>query len=52
MLVPKETVPPAGMVTSLAGEVIVPVGGDVVYGESWMNRAFDGTPSLSSRNSM
>ena len=52
MVVPKATEPPAGIVTSEAGDVIAPDGGVVVYGESWMNCAFDGTPALSSRNSM
>ena len=48
----KKTDPPAGMVTSAGGDAITPTGGAVAYGESWMNRAIDGTPALSSRNSM
>ena len=48
----KETEPPAGMVTSKLGDAIAPRGGDVAEGVSWMNRAFDGTPALSSRKSM
>jgi hypothetical protein len=53
VLVPlKETEPPAWMVTLPAGDVIVPAGGDVEYGDSWMNCALDGTPALSSKNSM
>ena len=51
-VVPKETIPPAGIVVSKFGDVIAPSGGVVVYGESWMNSATDGTPVLSSRNSM
>ena len=49
---PKETDPPAVMVTSEAGEVIAPLGGVVSYGDSCTKRATDGTPALSSRNSM
>jgi hypothetical protein len=52
LLVLKETDPPAGTVTSEAGDVISPTGGEVAWSESWMNCAFDGTPALSSRNSM
>jgi hypothetical protein len=52
VLVPNATEPPAGIVTSDAGVVMTPDGCVVVYGESWMNSAFDGTPALSSRNSM
>jgi hypothetical protein len=51
-VVPKETVLPAGIVISGVGEVIAPSGGVVVYGESWMNCATDGTPALSSRNNI
>ena len=47
----KTTDPPAGMVTSETGDAIAPDGGDVLWAEA-MNCAFDGTPSLSSRNSM
>jgi hypothetical protein len=52
VLVPKLTDPPAGMVTSLSGDVMVPSGGGPAYGESWTNCALDGTPALSRRNSM
>ena len=52
LLVPKATAPPEGIVTSEVGELIVPEGADVVYGVSWMTAAFEGTPALSSRNSM
>ena len=52
LLVLKATAPPARIVTSELGELIVPVGAVVVYGVSWMNAAFEGTPALSSRNSM
>ena len=48
----KETMLPAGIVMSEVGDVIAPLGGVVAYGESWMNCATDGTPVLSSRNSM
>jgi hypothetical protein len=48
----KETESPAEIVTSEAGELIVPRGGDVVYGEICRNCATEGTPELSSRNSM
>ena len=51
-VVPKETVPPAGIVTSEIGDVIAPVGGVVKFGKSWMNCATDWTPVLSSRNNM
>jgi hypothetical protein len=52
VLVPKETDPPAGMVTSEAGDAIAPDGGAVEWAVSWMNFATDGTPALSSRKSM
>ena len=52
VLVPKLTEPPAGIVTSDAGEAIVPLGGRPAKRESWMNRAIDGTPALSRTNSM
>jgi len=52
VVVPKLTDPPAVMMVSVAGEVMVPVGGAVVWGVIWMNWATDGTPALSSRNSM
>jgi len=52
LLVPKVTAPPAGMVTSEAGEPMLPLRGAVEYGVSWMKAAFEGTPALSSRNSM
>jgi hypothetical protein len=48
----KKTVPPAGMVWSAPGDVIVPEGGVVLKFESWMKRATDGTPALLTRNSM
>ena len=48
----KTTEPPAGIVTSEAGDAIAPDGGEVLWAESCMNCAFDGTPALSSRNSM
>ena len=48
----KTTDPPAGMVTSETGDAIAPDGGDVLWAESSMNCACDGTPALSSRNSM
>jgi hypothetical protein len=48
----KETMLPAAIVMSEVGEVIVPLGGVVEYGESWINCATDGTPVLSSRNNM
>jgi len=40
------------MVTSDAGELMLATGGVVEYGVSWMKAAFEGTPSLSSKNSM
>src|SRR5262249_31018196 len=43
---------PAAIVVSAAGDVITPLGGVVVYGVSWMNCATEGTPRLSTRNSM
>jgi hypothetical protein len=49
---PKKTDPPALIVTSDAGEVIVPSGGGPANGDSWMNLATEGTPAPSSRNSM
>ena len=51
-LVPKETAAPAGMMISAGGEDMLPAGGTVEYGVSWMKRAFEGIPALSSRNSM
>jgi hypothetical protein len=47
-----ETEEPAGMVRSVVGEAMAPSGGVVPYGVSWMNRATEGTPALSRRNSM
>ena len=52
VLVLKATDPPAGMVMSEPGDAIAPDGGEVLWAESCMNCAFDGTPALSSRNSM
>ena len=51
-LVSKNTEPPAAIVTSFAGEEITLWGGVVVYGDSRMNFATEGTPALFSRNSM
>ena len=52
VLVPKDTVPPAGMVTSVGGAVMIPSGGVEVKGVSRMKCASDGTPALSRRKSM
>jgi hypothetical protein len=48
----KESDPPAVMVVSDAGAVMLPSGGGPANGESWMNFACEGTPALLSRKSM
>jgi hypothetical protein len=52
VLVEKDTACPAPIVMSEAGVEMMPLGGADEYGEIWMNCATDGTPALSSRNSM
>ena len=52
LVVAKDTVPPAVIVTSDAGELIVPAGGAAVAVSKSTNRAFEGTPAVSMRNSM
>jgi hypothetical protein len=54
VLVPKLITLPAVIVLSPDGAVMAPVGGtrEYEFGVSWMNRALDGTPALSSKNSM
>jgi hypothetical protein len=52
LVVANDTEPPAVIVTSDTGELIVPAGGAAVTVSKSTNRAFEGTPSLSTRNSM
>ena len=52
VVVAKFTVCPAAIVTSETGDEMTPFGADVEYWVSCMNCAMEGTPALSSRNSM
>ena len=52
LFVSKVTDCPALIVRLVAGELIAPSGAAAVNGLTSMNRATDGTPAVSSRNSM